>query len=210
MGGAMLALLFSLISSSYASNGSQSDLPKRIGKTLTISCRGEASDRYIAMRLALDQCRSLATEFLKTSFTVRSLTVQTNHDSSFHSEISSSNNLTGLECKIIKKEEAEKDGVATVALDCEYDTSKLTITSIAQRPVSDVNSSVVRSIVLSSIPICSDIVLTGLRARTIKCSVNPLRLTLYPEDKEVIIRADGYKPIHLERLEQVMEVRFEK
>jgi hypothetical protein len=207
----MLVWLLFFASQSLAETSWHVGLPHRSGKRIIVPCHGEASDRYLATRIAMNQCRSLVTDFLQTTFHIQSLTVQTNYNSSYHSEVSSDQGVSGLECVGKRKDEVEHNGTVSIWIECDYDTSKVKVKDGAEQQKTSIVTSDVRSMTISTVPICKDIVIGGKRARTIDCAgSNPVSLVVYPEDTSIILRATGYKPVHLTDLNSTTEVRFEK
>ena len=162
------------------------------------------------MKIALDECRSLSTEFLNTSVNIRNLTVQTENSASYHSEVTSNQSVIGLECKINRKDEEQKDESFSIWLECEYDTSRAFAKNVSEDVQSKYVLSDMKSVTISTIPQCSEILVSGPKARKIDCHENTVTFVANPEDKEFIVRAPGFKPVHLTQLQTYTEIRFEK
>jgi hypothetical protein len=55
-----------------------------------------------------------------------------------------------------------------------------------------------RQLVLTTIPRCDDLLIRGQRPRIVKCDEMPKSVFLYGNDTEIIVRAKGYLPKHVE------------
>ncbi len=197
----------------------------RNGKTLTVICVGQAplgaSD--LARRQGLQECRNSAISQLQTDFSQKSLTIETEQTTSFHSETVIEHNYSGVDCDVLKShiEDSKDDGVTRAYIKCRFDLSKAKVTNSPEKEslpqstdklVSKVEDSkfeqvkiydnpVARSdrqqLTISSIPKCDSILFKG-SGRTMKCESNPITVLVFPDDTEIIIRKNGFKPKHVE------------
>lgn len=184
--------------------------PELHGAKLLVACHGVGPDRDIAIRLALDQCKSLAAEQLNNTFEVKSLSVETEEMAGFHQEVSAKHYVQGLVCDIQKQYERQINDSQEAWILCRMDTSKVKISpeekfsANVQNDASDQhidNKGLVQSrykqMVVSSVPPCQSMLIRGKLTRMVRCESNPQIVTIEPSDKEVIVRAQGYKPGHV-------------
>ncbi|MGE4233199.1 MAG: hypothetical protein AB7F43_07715 [Bacteriovoracia bacterium] len=199
----------------------------RNGNSLTVTCLGSGPAKDIAEKMALDQCRAIASEQIKGySFNINSISIQDNRQSAWHSEVFSNSEVMGLICNPVKEvTEQGNSGEVTSYLMCDFDLNKAKIKVITERKKVDseqletssenkqsfaIPSSIVsfknenklvegnnRQLIITTIPICDDILVRG-RSRSIRCDENPKTILIYPEDKEIIVRLRGYLPKHIE------------
>jgi len=124
--------------------------------------------------------------------------------------------------------ESSGDGGFTDYIKCRYDLSKAKVETINERnpgPSQDAGSgglvngkdsaSVIptsntevtagtviqgenRHLILTSIPNCDEVLVRGQRPRVIKCDESPKTLFIYAGDHELIVRAVGFLPRHIE------------
>ncbi|MBS1983227.1 MAG: hypothetical protein JST16_03565 [Bdellovibrionales bacterium] len=196
--------------------------PTRSGNLLRITCDGTGPSIDTARRDALDHCRSSAADQLATSVKVRSSTIQTERDAALHQEISTAAEIKNFPCRTLREELEEAGSGIRLYLQCEFDLSKTETRDIeapksnpqeasarlqeATKPKSSslgplkIRSvaSQLKRITISSIPMCDDLLVRGPSPRVIRCDTNPQPLVLQPNDEEVIVRAAGFIPQHLD------------
>lgn len=196
------------------------DTARLSGKSLTLTCSGEAPSLDLARKDALRSCTSSATQYIQTgSLKVRSLSVETEQDGGFHSEISESKQVTGLACKPLREATEELDSGVRIWVQCRYDlglarfeapakdddepkpvtSSKElvqdpTSLGIRNRNSSELKrgrriSSDVKVLTISSVPPCSSILVRSSKPRVVRCKQNPISFQIQPGDTELIVRA---------------------
>lgn len=179
----------------------------------------------LARKEALNSCRNTAISHLQTNLTQKSLVIETENSVALHSETVQQASYSGLDC-IQDKEKIEDNkqiGTTTVFLRCVFDLSKAHIAKFeepveakvtsdilvknrievstlpsnsSKKPKDKLQKSKNRHLVISTIPVCDNIVIRG-RPRVIKCDANPKTLLIFPEDFELIVRLQGHKPKHI-------------
>lgn len=220
-------LTLSLALPAWSEDWTKTNTQVRIGKSLQVVCSGSAPLGAIdlARKGALQSCRNSAIAHLQTNLIQKSLVIETESNVGLHSETIQQASYSGLDCKQDKEkiEDNKQDGVTTVFLRCVFDLSKAKVAAIEEPaesqmesadliknktdasalPVSQfsrsknkIEKSENKHLVISTIPVCDSIVVRG-RPRTIKCDSNPITLLIFPEDREIILRAPGYKPKHI-------------
>jgi hypothetical protein len=220
-----------LCTKSYATpDWAKRDTLKRERNALVAVCSGTGPSLDLSRRAALESCRQTAVDAVGSAVNTRSLSVETEHDTSFFSETSRNINVSNLDCHILREGSEEADGLFKDFVRCRYDLSRARVvnknTADESKVIDDPeNTSIVqnkngiikvqgsennfsydkpillgenRQLILSVIPnVCFDVlIIGGEKPRSIKCQNAPLPLTIYPSDKELIIR-DGsgtYRP----------------
>ena len=177
---------------------------------MVLPCHGYGPDRDVAIRLAINQCRSLAVNQLNTSFTVNSLSVETERSVGFHEEVTSNEQVSGLDCEIKDQYEAKTDTGVDAWVLCKMSVSKAKIAPVknfsadVQNEASDrhidkkeIVQSRNKQLIVSSVPHCETILIRGKLTKLVRCDSNPQTVMVEPSDKEIIIRASGYRPKHV-------------
>jgi hypothetical protein len=202
------------------------DSTRLAGSHYQVSCSGEGPSLDIARQESLASCRNSANDQMKTALHIQSLSVETEKDVAFHSEISKDTVVKNLKCDPKKEEIEEKAYSIKVWLLCDFDLSKVS-TADRNAPVTDNNENSPNELIknrssvsaipnsgsnikkatmiegeniqltLTTVPQCDTILIRGQRPRSIKCKDNPQALFIYPSDLEIIIRADGHVPKHI-------------
>lgn len=191
---------------------SKSTTVKRNGSRLIVLCDGEGATADLAETEARDKCDARAALEYRSTVNVKELTVSTDHDAASHREVTDETCVLGLVCNRPKSYSCEQDGETHAWRRCLYDLSQVhegtcAATNgtnndpghIAQKvAVKDAGSfsSATNTYVISisATPPCDDLVINGKVGRRIKCKHNPMRLTVKPGDREIIVRAKGYLP----------------
>lgn len=197
----------------------------RNGNILTVVCKGEAplGATDLARKQALQECRNSAVSQLQTDFSQKSLTIETEQTSSFHSETVTDQHYSGVDCEILKSqtEDSQDEGVTRVFIKCRFDLSKAKVSikptkenqpQATEKLVPKMEDSRSESVVafdtptersskqqltISSIPKCDTILFRG-SGRSVKCDSNPITVLILPADIEIIVRKNGLKPKHIE------------
>lgn len=198
------------------------------GSVLTVVCVGSGPSLDIGRRLATDQCKSTAAEQANSSARIKSLSIQTEKTISFHEEISSNKKIINLTCNPEKEYFEIQGDSYHVWIKCRFDLSRAQVvnsdkdedTAIPSGSVDSLiknhdNISSVpkynseysekkrvtgenRSFTLISIPQCQTILIRGEKPRSVNCDEMPKTFLVYPNDTELIVRASGYLPKHIE------------
>lgn len=110
------------------------DTFKREGNNLTVTCEGFGADKSISLKQATDQCRSIASDYVKgSSFRVQQLALQDNEQSYWHSEVSSELQVTGLACQPLKETTTSNEiEEYKTTLTCRFDLSKAKAVPISE------------------------------------------------------------------------------
>lgn len=177
---------------------------------ININCSGEGPSLALARMHALKDCSSSAATRINSSFKFKSLTVQTDQDSSLHDEIASDQEITGLNCLNQKEEAEERSSSFFVKIKCDYDTSKAQFTNrqeVSEESLNVESRSIFTgtknlidveagfAVTLAIIPGCDSILIESVtRPQIIRCKTNPVRLVLKKTDQNVIVRYKKYKP----------------
>lgn len=197
---------------------------KKDGQTLDVSCSGVGPDKAVANQVSISQCQGIGLQYVE-GYTVktRSLSIEDSQQAAWHSESTTDANVTGLDCKPLRQDCQESDSAWTCYLLCRFDLKTARLmpvtdnkttdeheSSLQIRGAADVGSvpmpkgtttkepliqSTSRQIIFSSIPACDSILVIG-ESRVIKCA-GVQSIVLYPADRELIVRAKGYKPRHI-------------
>lgn len=187
---------------------------KVVGKTVIVSCKGDGPDSALSRINALGECRTLANEYLSHEIKIESATIQTDKDTSYHSIVESNSTVKNLICDTLNEFTEEEQGQNTSYLRCKFDLNKVKVKSAPTEvgenvsSLSEIKSKKIiqnsnnieiaepdrRSISLSVVPKCEDILITGQRSRTIKCHSNPVQLLIYKTDRKITIRVKDHKP----------------
>lgn len=205
----MAIILASVGASAKVPTWAASNSTKLNGSLLTTVCHGIGPSVDIARSEALASCQLSASQFFKSKIKVKTLTIETEKSVGFHQEVSSDDELSNLVCSPARNEIEELDSQYSVWIECKFDTSKTQSKPIEaisgnepkennnlsyNKPSKVITSSLTKTIFLSTIPKCESIIIKGDRPRTIDCKSNPIELSLYNSDIEMIIRAKNYKP----------------
>ncbi|MGZ3766149.1 MAG: hypothetical protein ACXVA2_15880 [Mucilaginibacter sp.] len=199
----------------------------RSGNNLKIVCQGQGPSLGLARKSALANCRTTAAEFLTGSFRTQSVSIETERSISFHQEVGSENEVSGLVCAPMKEFSEEVDGLISIYILCDFDlkkvSAKLTFESKENLKILGSKTGVVSdkenlakvpkykietpenkiqqddnyALIVTVLPQnCSDILVEGDRPRSIKCET-PTTVVVGPNDKTLIVRADGFKTKHI-------------
>jgi hypothetical protein len=197
------------------------------GNLYTVVCSGSGPTLDMARREALDNCDLAAIRQLSPEVRVTTMSIETERDAAFHQEVASDSVFHGLKCRPKREEPEEQNrGAFTVWLQCEYDLTSArkdseASTIIPKQPsaggavtnaseASNVRARPNRhkptrepieqaaTLSIASIPECTTILVRGQAPRVVPCNSNPVILTVTPKDREIIVRAKGHQPKHLQ------------
>jgi hypothetical protein len=194
-----IILLLSAHSSSFAAQPAWAARGTQAlqGKTLTVVGVGQSPSLAIARQEAVDTCDKAAANHVRGAVKVRSITVETEKDASFHQEVSTEGSLTNLVMEPIAESIDEIGDSFRVWLQCRYQLERVRFL-----PCRDLASPVrrrvgFRTLTVSSIPMCGTILVRGKYPRTIACDSNPALVVVSSEDTEIVVRRNGYLPATL-------------
>lgn len=182
------------------------------GSKLTLQCTGTGPSEDVAFQTALDSCRQSAGNTINSQLESNSLIIETEHSGAYHSEVSRKYSVAGLDCLKLKATTENIDGSYLSRIECDFNLNNAKIVPIsANAPIKYVHGKN-RHIVLSSIPPCQDLVITGESARSIKCTHNPVIVLIKSTDQELIIRSKDRIPKHipLSEISETIEVYLER
>lgn len=187
-------LLFFLISTpALASPDWIGRVPTQVGSALEVACHGFGPDDFTAFASAMNECRDVAAQTLLQSFRVKDLTIQTERDSAYHSEVAQESTVSGLKCAV---KQVYSEGNEKWIL-CLFDTSKAKVTPVVTEAPETLFNKEEKFVVLVVAPGCDSILVVGKPARIIRCQQNPITVTLRPGDEELVVRHKGYAPKHI-------------
>lgn len=219
------------------------DTLKREGNKLTLVCYGEGPSLDIARRQALDQCHTTAANQISSDLTIKSLSVETERSANYHQEVSAEQKVENLICIPENEKFESENGNVKLFIKCAYDLKKAKVTSLKKKdelseksmhnpsePTKIKNEQIPvlseklkksfyiqsdnRQIIVTTIPQCEDILITGGKSRSLKCNENPNTIFVEPADTKLILRLNGFKPKHVDlnqlKNNEMLEVYFEK
>ncbi len=191
--------------------------PMQTGTIFLVACKGEGPSLDLARTEAINGCKISASNQISAQTKINSLSIETEKDVSLHVEIETVSSLNGLTCQEQKEDHEGGDGHYIIFVQCKFDLSKVStnddktsakeppktvsnqsdltkVKSGASEGKSTYQKSEISTISIACIPKCDSLLVKGPKARTVQCVSNPVEITLYPEDIEVIARAKGFKP----------------
>lgn len=184
-------------------------------KVIVVTCEGRGLAKDLSFQSAIHQCNAIAANEANSSFTAKSIVIETESDAPrLHSEVSSEKQVTGLLPKTERElTEPAAEGFITF-LQVKYDLSKATVTSVSDEASDDIQTpsptieslakdkssseiqikkaavSFERTLTISMLPEkCSDYLIRGKKPRSFSCSSNPMQVMVnVAEDTEIILR----------------------
>lgn len=205
----MAHLLISVEASAKIPDWGARNSTKLNGSILTTVCLGTGPSLDLARTEALYACQSNASQYLKSKIKIKSMSVETEKSVGFHQEVTSEDEIAGLNCDPQRDEIDESDSQFKIWIECKFDLKKATLTNVEQVSVSSDNSSLnnlessvvkvnpdlqEKYIFVATVPKCESLIVKGYAARTIQCNKNPLKIQIKADDVEILVRAKGYKP----------------
>ena len=200
------------------------DSLKRHGQKVSTVCSGKGVSVDSARAEALVGCKSTASNELSTKTRFKSLIVETESELALHSSSESDTEYKNLKCNQLKEEVTELEGQFEVWLQCEFNLSVAEVKEIEPTQETDsilsaesIDSKPIktkqdlefadsrRSILISTIPGCDSIIIKGKQPRVLKCDRNPASIIIEKDDKELIVRKNGYRPKTL-KTKELLEV----
>ena len=186
-----------------------SNSTKLNGSSLRTVCHGLGPSVEIARSEALKSCQLNASQFFKSKIKVKSLSVETEKSVGFHQEVSSDDEFSNLICDPTRDDLEETDSQYSVWIECKFDLNKASVThtdkpegapsnkelnNLEVIKIKDTSDQQSKYIFVSIIPKCESILVKGSFSRVVECSQNPLKIQVKDGDKELVVRAKGYKP----------------
>lgn len=193
------------------------------GQLYKTVCSGTGPSLDLARTEAMQSCKGSAVQLLQKETTVKGLSIETDAGVAFHQEIQETAKYKNLTCLPEREEVEQNNGAFVVWLQCRFDLGKAIVTqvddsdkntssptvsrkSMQQDALTQLSTKVTGTVAthqlsaeqsvvsISSIPRCTDILIQGKRSRIEKCSSNPVRLLIYADDSQIIVRATGFIP----------------
>lgn len=180
---------------------------------LTTSCSGNGSDEATAKLDAIFNCQRFASEYLAKTIEISVTSVETEKSTSLHSIVQNRITVENLFCDLIKENCTDQDGSSKCMIRCKFDLNKVRtadvkkpdtklnkgndLSDVAERKLKISSSYSVgskKSIRVTTIPSCTDILITGKFSRTVLCKGNVVDLVVGPDDSKIVFRASKYKP----------------
>lgn len=191
---------------SWAKNNST----RRTGENLITVCNGTGPSLDTARSSALKSCQLSASQFFAKHVSIKSVSVETEKSVGFHEEVSSHEIIEGLLCNPQRDEINEYESQFSVWIECQFNLKNVKIMSVDKNTINQNNNtldrlkdralstrdepSLVKKVTVVSIPKCSSIIVRGSKSRQINCTSNPIQIPLEDDDREIIVRANGYLP----------------
>lgn len=191
----------------------------RSGNFITVVCNNVGPTLLSARGASLDACIASASELLVSEVSFKALSVETEADASYHSEVAKAFKLQGLSCQPLEEFVEQGEGETyTVWNRCRFDTRATKVVP-AEEPNhiasgsnrTDVDTSTLpltkrnlqlgtfspgseQRVSIASVPMCDSIIVRGKKPRVIPCKRNPLHILVDTEDTELVFRAKSFKP----------------
>jgi hypothetical protein len=105
----------------------------RNGNDLIVVCHSEAVSADLAHEAALASCTHRASSQVQTSFSVNSVSVETDQDASYHREIAARQVISGLTCKPLAEHIEDSGQPVQFWIKCRYDLSKITVAEASEK-----------------------------------------------------------------------------
>jgi hypothetical protein len=183
------------------------DTQRLEGRRLTVVCSGSGPSIGLARQSALESCDLSAAQQLGEDLTVKSMSVASEREVAFQQEVLNRSRVTGLLCVPRREEASEVGAEVRLWLMCEFDLSKAKVLHAPEqavepstawaRPGTEPRHVTDRQsiLTLAVVPACTDMIIRGQGpARSAPCGRNPVSVVLNPDDREIILRADGRLP----------------
>lgn len=165
--------------------------------TVTIECRGEGPSLDIARQDADRICLNSMATRLDSEIKVQNLSVETERETAFHSEITRTGSYEGLTCVPSNEKITQLADQVLVNFTCRYDLALVKrMPGTYNRMPKTYNKEVVS---LATVPYCESLLVRGETPRVIQCLSNPVRLVLKPGDESVTVRAKNSLPKTVQR-----------
>lgn len=184
------------------------------GTTYKVVCAGDGPALDLAREQALQGCQADASQHLTQTIHIKSV--------NFHQRVESNAVIKNLICDPKKEAVQDHGDHFRVWLLCKFDLKKAEAVSVQEpakpvptttegivnrgdleqveqpeagtKPESKVQHSTRSTLSIASVPQCSDLLIQGKHPRRIRCRRNPTVVMIEPDDKSVLVRADGYQP----------------
>lgn len=179
-------------------------------KDAILNCSGSGPSFDLARREAIYNCNSALNQYLGKNAKVYSVTIQTTKDTEYHEEISSDEKYKDLSCEPLREFTEQKDSTHRVWLRCKFNLQKIEVTKKKEDLNKD-NRSILKTLKahtikdrpelvdqtigvysISVVPQCENMMIKGNLPRIINCEANPVAVTIYKGDSEIIVNKEGY------------------
>lgn len=179
----------------------------------SVTCSASGPSLEQARKQALSNCRSSAIDQLPTITRFKSTVIETESAVALHSESETNVAIKNLHCVQRKEQIEETESSFTAYILCDFDLSKTELTEadvkssphktaagleqFAEKPVDYSEAERIpassRSISISTVPQCQDILVRGKKARIVRCTENPISVIFSEADTEIVIRKNGFR-----------------
>jgi hypothetical protein len=192
----------------------------RVGKSIKITCQGEGVTKDLAEIDARERCDERVANEFKSTINVKEITISGDKDSAMDREVATQSCVLGLVCQKPNFATCEDEGSFQTWRSCEYDigvlsegtetqchpNSKAPAYQLPANEMSGIRSRInIKDrgnhrrgdgylLSVTVVPKCDDVLIVGAMSRKLPCTTNPLRVSIQPQDREVIVRAKGYLP----------------
>ncbi len=182
MKSSIIALLIIPMAAQAAPEWSKSDTQRFVGGFYEVVCSGLGPSLFHARQSALDECRLSAASAIQQHLKVKAVSIQTEKDVAYHSEVVQDQEYEGLICIPSKEAVEESDDRAQVWIKCRFDLSKVKATPEHSHAKPQIALSDKRRVVISVVPGCESILVRGEKPKVIRCKNNPMTIYLEPGD----------------------------
>lgn len=161
--------------------------------TVSIQCRGEGPSLDIARQDADRICLNSMATRLESDIDVKGMSVETEKDTAYHSEITRTGYYEGLSCTPSGEKIEETADQVIVRYTCQYDLSKVKrITKPYNRMPKAYKAT--QMVAIATVPRCESILVRGLTPRVVQCLANPVMFQMKDTDESITVRAANYLP----------------
>lgn len=189
-----------------ADEGLLKNSTRRVGSNYWTVCSGSGPSIDIARKQAIEECKLSAADQLQTSVKTEVFVVNTEISSGIHQEIKDEKKIYNLICEPTGEDIKENSGFYQILIQCKFDLSKTSLvvdidqTKENKNKIKQTNLVIEkRRLTIATSPKCDSILVISDKSNIIECSSNPVSLVIEPETKELIIRAENYKPYRINK-----------
>lgn len=162
--------------------------------SVTIECRGEGPSLDIARQDADRICLNSVATRLDSQINVENMSVETEKDTAFHSEITREGSYEGLTCKPENEKITESKDQVFVQYTCRYDLGKVKRMPKPYNRMVRAYKNTRDLINVATVPQCDSILVRGETPRVIQCISNPVTFEFKDSDESITVRAPASLP----------------
>lgn len=210
----LFILLFASILSAQAKLPSWAkNATHRSGNSFQTVCSGMGASIDSARSESLAGCKATAIREWSPTEKYSSLAIETDREAAVHTEVESTAVYKNIQCNQINEEIEELEGQYRVWLKCKFDLGKIAELPIESKPsvtsirrAEEINTHAIttrkaeftsitkKTVFITSIPSCTDILIEGGFSKVVRCTSVPTPIVVSSNNKKIIIRKKGYKP----------------